>query len=139
MDASEDAKHVLEGMESIDQTKYDLRRLHEALQHDIEVLSAIWDRVKSIRPKDDVKLETLKEHPCRKAARPKGPDLHVLQGHGALPVFTARESGQSWRCGLSEGIGERSDPAHGQRGGCEGARSHGPKLRSQGESRAGNR
>ena len=60
MDASEDAKHVLEEMESIDQTKYDLRRLHEALQHDIEVLSAIWDRVKSISPKDDVKLETLK-------------------------------------------------------------------------------
>jgi superfamily II DNA/RNA helicase len=61
MDASEDAKRVLEGMESIDQTKYDLRRLHDALQHDIEGLSAIWDRVKTISPKDDVKLETLKD------------------------------------------------------------------------------
>ncbi len=61
MDASEDARRLLERMETIDQSKYDLRRLHEALQHDIEALSAIWERVKSIGPRDDVKLATLKE------------------------------------------------------------------------------
>jgi hypothetical protein len=61
MDASEDARRLLERMESIDQSKYDLRRLHGALQHDIEALSAIWERVKAISSKDDVKLATLKD------------------------------------------------------------------------------
>lgn len=61
MDASEDARRLLERMESIDQSKYDLRRLHEALQHDIEALSAIWERVKAISSRDDVKLATLKD------------------------------------------------------------------------------
>ena len=88
MDASEDAKRVLEGMESIDQAKYDLRRLHNALQHDIEGLSAIWDRVKTISPKDDVKLETLKDI-LRKAARPKGPDLHVTRTRRATCIHSS--------------------------------------------------
>jgi superfamily II DNA or RNA helicase len=61
MDASADARRLLERMESIDQSKYDLRRLHDALQHDIEALSAIWERVKAIRSRDDVKLATLKD------------------------------------------------------------------------------
>lgn len=61
MDASADARRLLERMETIDQSKYDLRRLHEALQHDIEALSAIWERVKAISSKDDVKLATLKD------------------------------------------------------------------------------
>ena len=61
MDASADARHLLERMESIDPGKYDLRRMHDALQHDIEGLSLIWERVKSISPKDDIKLTTLKD------------------------------------------------------------------------------
>jgi len=61
MDANQEARRLLEGMDSIDQAKYDLRRLHQALQHDIERLSAIWERVKAIGSKDDVKLATLKE------------------------------------------------------------------------------
>jgi superfamily II DNA or RNA helicase len=61
MDASADARRLLERMESIDQSKYDLRRLHDALEHDIEALSAIWERVKAISSSDDVKLATLKD------------------------------------------------------------------------------
>ncbi len=61
MDASADARRLLERMESIDQGKYDLRRLHEAIQHDIQALSAIWERVRAISPEEDVKLATLKE------------------------------------------------------------------------------
>ena len=61
MDANEEARRALEQMETVDHTKYDLRRLHEDLQHDVQVLSDIWQRVKDIRPKDDAKLAKLKE------------------------------------------------------------------------------
>ncbi len=61
MDANDEARRALEQMETIDHTKYDLRRLHEDLQHDVQVLSDIWQRVKDIRPKDDAKLAKLKE------------------------------------------------------------------------------
>lgn len=61
MDANDEARRALEQMETVDHTKYDLRRLHEDLQHDVQVLSDIWQRVKDIRPKDDAKLAKLKE------------------------------------------------------------------------------
>ena len=61
MDANDEAHRALEQMETVDHTKYDLRRLHEDLQHDVQVLSDIWQRVKDIRPKDDAKLAKLKE------------------------------------------------------------------------------
>jgi len=61
LDASEEARHVLEGMETVDPSKYDLRRLHEAVQHDVDILGGIWQRVKDIGPEDDAKLARLKE------------------------------------------------------------------------------
>ncbi|MBI3304429.1 MAG: helicase [Deltaproteobacteria bacterium] len=61
IDASEEARRVLDELEAVDPTKYDLRRLHEAVQHDVEVLSEIWQRVKDIRAEDDAKLARLKE------------------------------------------------------------------------------
>ena len=48
-------------MQRIDPTTYDLRRLHGAVQHDVDVLSTIWQRVKDIGPEDDAKLMRLKE------------------------------------------------------------------------------
>lgn len=61
MDANEEARGVLAGMELVDTSTYDLRRLHETLQHDVEVLSEIWQRVKDIGPEGDAKLARLKE------------------------------------------------------------------------------
>ena len=61
IDASEDARRVLDEMETVDPTKYDLRRLHEAVQHDVEMLSEIWQEVKDIRAEDDAKLARLTE------------------------------------------------------------------------------
>jgi len=61
MDANEEARGVLESMELVDTSTYDLRRLHEAVQHDVEVLSGIWQRVKDIGPEGDAKLARLKE------------------------------------------------------------------------------
>jgi hypothetical protein len=48
-------------MEAIDHGLYDLRKLHDAVQHDVEVLSKIWHRIKSIGPEGDAKLKRLKE------------------------------------------------------------------------------
>lgn len=61
MDANEEARGVLAGMEPVDTSPYDLRRLHEAVQHDVEVLSEVWQRVKDIGPEGDAKLARLKE------------------------------------------------------------------------------
>jgi superfamily II DNA or RNA helicase len=61
IDANEDAQRVLDEMASVDPTQYDLRRLHEAVQHDVEVLSEIWQQVKDIHAEDDAKLTRLKE------------------------------------------------------------------------------
>lgn len=61
IDASDEARAVLENLETVDPAMYDLRKLHDAVQHDVEVLSGIWQRVKDITPKKDVKLARLKE------------------------------------------------------------------------------
>lgn len=45
MDASEEARRILDGMPRVDPTAYDLRRLHDAVQHDVDVLATIWQRV----------------------------------------------------------------------------------------------
>ncbi|NVM23618.1 MAG: SWF/SNF helicase family protein [Desulfobacterales bacterium] len=48
-------------MNSVDPAEYDLRKLHEAVQHDVDVLSEIWHRVKDIGPESDAKLTRLEE------------------------------------------------------------------------------
>lgn len=60
LDASEDAREVLAAMRSIDPAQYDLRKLHAAVQHDIDSLTRIWHRVKDIGSDKDAKLKELK-------------------------------------------------------------------------------
>ena len=61
IDSSEEARKVLESMTSIDPGLYNLRKLHQAVQHDIDVLTGIWQRVQEIKPANDAKLNRLKE------------------------------------------------------------------------------
>ena len=60
MDAIDEVREVLETLESLDTSQYDLRRLHEALQHDVDSLIELWQLVSSITPDQDAKLQTLK-------------------------------------------------------------------------------
>jgi len=60
MDTDEDARRALQGMATVDPAKYDLRRLHAAVQHDVDMLTTIWQRVKDIQPESDAKLARLK-------------------------------------------------------------------------------
>ena len=60
MDASEEARALLDTLDPIDHSQFDLRRLHEAVQHDIDALTEVWHRVRDIRPERDAKLQALK-------------------------------------------------------------------------------
>ena len=60
MDASEEVKKFLETLPKLDPQDYDLRKLHEAIQSDIDILMKMWEAVKDIRPDKDAKLIELK-------------------------------------------------------------------------------
>ena len=59
LDDNEDAKRILAGMATVDQSLYDLRRLHKAVQHDVRVLTEVWAKVQDIDPRHDTKLKRL--------------------------------------------------------------------------------
>ena len=61
MDASDDAREALETLDSLDTQQYDLRRLHEDLQHDADSLAELWRLVGGITPDQDTKLQALKQ------------------------------------------------------------------------------
>ena len=61
MDADEEAMEFLGQLATLDPSQFELRRLHEALQHDVEALSEIWEEIKDISPKHDAKLSKLKD------------------------------------------------------------------------------
>ena len=61
MDASDEAREALETLNSLDTQQYDLRRLHQDLQHDVDSLAELWRLVGGITPNQDAKLETLKQ------------------------------------------------------------------------------
>ena len=61
MDASEEAREILESLAPLDPAQYDLRALHEALQHDVDSLSELWRSVEGITPKQDAKLQSLRD------------------------------------------------------------------------------
>lgn len=61
IDANQEAREFLDTLGTVDPTQYDLRKLHDAVQHDVDVLSDIWQRVKDIKPDRDAKLARLKE------------------------------------------------------------------------------
>lgn len=60
LDANEEARAALAGMPTVDPAAYDLRRLHEAVQGDVRVLTELWRRISGITPANDAKLETFK-------------------------------------------------------------------------------
>ena len=61
MDTNEEAKKIIDSLPALDQTQYDLRHLHEALQHDVDSLTHIWNLIKNVESKGDAKLQVLKK------------------------------------------------------------------------------
>jgi hypothetical protein len=56
-----EARAILEELPALDREQYDLARLREAVEHDIEELTDIWERIEPITPERDAKLQAIKE------------------------------------------------------------------------------
>ena len=60
MDESDAARHIIEALPRLDADKYDRRRIHRALQEDIDALTEIWHDIRDIHITHDAKLQQLK-------------------------------------------------------------------------------
>lgn len=61
LDVCEEARALLETLPALDASQYDLRRLHQSLQRDIDALTDVWHEIKGISPDHDAKLLRLKQ------------------------------------------------------------------------------
>lgn len=59
-DENTEARSFLESLPELDTEQYDLRKLHKAIQRDVEILTDIWHLIKDISPEKDAKLARLK-------------------------------------------------------------------------------
>ena len=60
-DANTESKEFLEALSPLDPDQFDLRKLHKAIQNDVEILTEIWHLIKDISPEKDAKLNCLKD------------------------------------------------------------------------------
>jgi hypothetical protein len=60
MDENEAARQTIDALPRLEAGKYDRRRLHRALQEDVDALTEIWHDIKDISITHDAKLQQLK-------------------------------------------------------------------------------
>ncbi|GAB4576157.1 MAG: hypothetical protein Kow0077_31230 [Anaerolineae bacterium] len=60
IDDSEEAHQIIGQLPRLDPDRYDRRRIHRALQDDIDALTAVWHDIKDISLRQDAKLRQLK-------------------------------------------------------------------------------
>jgi hypothetical protein len=60
MDDNAEARRIVDALPRLDAGKYDRRRLHRALQEDIDALTEIWYDIKDLSVTYDAKLQQLK-------------------------------------------------------------------------------
>jgi SNF2 family DNA or RNA helicase len=60
MDENAETRQIIDALPRLDVGKYDRRRLHRALQQDIDALTEIWHDIKDISVTHDAKLQRLK-------------------------------------------------------------------------------
>lgn len=60
LDEKEEARAFLDTLPLLDNTRYDLKRLHNDLRRDVNALRAIWHDIEPLTPERDDKLTTLK-------------------------------------------------------------------------------
>lgn len=92
MDASDEARGILDRMDRIDTKAFDLRNIHDDLRSDLEILRSLWDKIKDIGFQDDAKLammRTLLSTPPDQIVGygPKGDPIHGIRGKKVL-VFS---------------------------------------------------
>lgn len=101
-DANEEARAYLESLPALDPAQYDLRKLHRALQRDVEIFTEIWERIKDISPEKDAKLQRLKsllENELR------GKKVLIFTYYKDTARYLYRELGMEKAAAWREGIG----------------------------------
>ena len=88
MSESEEACVVLEALPALDSAQYNLSRLRAALQHDIDALTRIWERIETITPARDAKLQALK---ARLAGELRGKKVLVFTYYKDTARYLYRE------------------------------------------------
>jgi superfamily II DNA or RNA helicase len=61
LDDNEEARRFIDGLPTLDASRYDLKRLHNDLRRDADALRAIWRDIAAITPGQDAKLARLKD------------------------------------------------------------------------------
>ena len=61
IDATAEAREIIDALPRLDSSKYDRRRLHRALSEDVDALTQIWDDIRRITIQQDAKLQQLKQ------------------------------------------------------------------------------
>lgn len=61
IDESEEARQIIDQLPRLNTEKYDRRKIHRALQQDIDALTEIWHDIKDIGFRYDAKLQQLKQ------------------------------------------------------------------------------
>jgi SNF2 family DNA or RNA helicase len=61
MESKEEVKALLATMSTVDPAQYDRRHLHDDVRRDVEIFTTIYDRIRDIKPADDLKLQRLKD------------------------------------------------------------------------------
>lgn len=56
----EAARTILDDLPELDPAQYNLQRLRQAVQHDVDVLTEIWDHIADVSPQRDAKLQRIK-------------------------------------------------------------------------------
>ena len=103
LDAHAEARDFLATLPTLDASQYDLRRLHDALQHDIDALTEIWHEIKDITPERDAKLLRLRE---LLGSELRGRKVLLFTYYKDTARYLYRElggeRGESWRAGVGD-------------------------------------
>jgi len=109
-DANEDARVFLADLPTLDPAQYDLRKLHHALQHDIDTLTEIWRLIDHISSDGDVKLAELKR---RLGGSLRGKKVLLFTYYKDTARYLFRELGQehgaAWRASIGNPSIRRMD------------------------------
>jgi superfamily II DNA or RNA helicase len=101
LDAHQEAQEFLSTLPVLDPSLYDLRRLHTAIQHDIDALTTIWHEIKDLTPERDAKLARLKE---LLASELRGQKVLLFTYYKDTARYLYRElageRGEPWRQGI---------------------------------------
>lgn len=115
LDETEEARRLLEAMAPVDTRFYNLRKVHEAVQHDVLGPYAHLGARRRHRPQARHETPAPEEVVVGGPQGPEGSDLHLLQRHGALPVQQSRVTRESAGGQVPQATRRHQRAPHGQR------------------------